>query len=77
MKWIGLEPRGSHDTDPFAKQDLPNRTYVIFYIDENNVIAGYKQMGFLTIIASSVDAAIAFVVSMGIKEENIQSIDEK
>ena len=52
-------------------------SYVVFYLDRARVIAGYPQMAFRIVRALSVDGAINFMESEGVKEEDIQSIDKK
>jgi len=58
-------------------EGLPTFSYVVFYIDHNQIIAGYPQIAFRTVRATSPERVIEFMTSVGIKEENIQSIDQK
>lgn len=56
---------------------IPDYSYVVFYHDRTQVIAGYPQIAFRTVRSSSADGVIEFMKSMGVKEEDIQSIDKK
>jgi len=51
--------------------------YLVFYIDHTQVIAGYPQMAFRNVIKPSVEEVVKFMKSIGVAEDNIQSIDRK